>query len=207
MRIFYRSTLFIKIAKELDANRTSRQTELASQGNASRFKPDHRWRTPVCARSDRNPSRSNAQLGQDAKLPPRCRQEARCSMARVFISHSHQDKATARTVAQYLEANSTRVWLDENEILVGDSIPGRIEQGIADSDFVVVLLSKDSVTSGWVKREVETKLVDGDYRRERLLCLACFVNDRIAPGIFRLSWRTKGTPTFLAVSRLACWSC
>jgi hypothetical protein len=66
----------------------------------------------------------------------------------------------ARQVAQHLGERSTQVWLDENEILVGDSIPGKIEQGITESDFVVVLLSKHSVSSGWVKREIEAKLTN-----------------------------------------------
>ena len=79
-------------------------------------------------------------------------------MARVFISHSHKDKLTAKRVAAYLKESSAEVWIDDESILVGDSIPDRIGEGIQSSDFVLVLLSSQSVKSGWVKREVETKL-------------------------------------------------
>ena len=79
-------------------------------------------------------------------------------MAKLFISHSHRNKPIARQIFKYLKDNSENVWLDENEILVGDSIPSKIQEGLSSSDFVLVLLSSDSVKSGWVQREVESKL-------------------------------------------------
>ncbi len=79
-------------------------------------------------------------------------------MARVFISHSHRDKPTAKQVSAYLKENSADVWIDDEKILVGDSIQEKIGEGIQSSDFVLVLLSSQSVKSGWVKREIEANL-------------------------------------------------
>lgn len=80
-------------------------------------------------------------------------------MTKVFISYSQKDKVLARQIYKYLK-NSTKAWLDENEILVGDSIPNKIQEGITSSDYILVLFTKNSVESGWVKREIESKLVN-----------------------------------------------
>ncbi len=81
-------------------------------------------------------------------------------MIKVFISHSHKNKDSAKMVYDYLKNNSAQAWLDENEILVGDSIPDKIQKGLDSSDFIIILLSKYSVKSGWVKREIESKLIN-----------------------------------------------
>lgn len=43
-----------------------------------------------------------------------------------FISHSAKDKPFVRKLAADLVANGVKVWLDEQRILVGDSIPEKI---------------------------------------------------------------------------------
>ena len=50
------------------------------------------------------------------------------------------------------------VWLDQGEIGVGDSISGQIEQGLEECDFLVVLCSRASIESGWVAREVHSRI-------------------------------------------------
>jgi len=47
------------------------------------------------------------------------------------------------------------VWIDEAEIQVGDSLIEKIRQGIDVVDYLVVVLSPDSVKSEWVKKEVD----------------------------------------------------
>ena len=52
-----------------------------------------------------------------------------------FLSHSSKDKAFVRKLAADLVANGVKVWIDEQRILVGDSIPEKIAHGLAESDF------------------------------------------------------------------------
>lgn len=52
-----------------------------------------------------------------------------------FLSHSSMDKPFVRQLAADLTANEVDVWLDEQRIRVGDSIPDKIAQGLAGSDF------------------------------------------------------------------------
>lgn len=45
------------------------------------------------------------------------------------------------------------VWLDKWKITVGDDIFEKIQYGIRNSDFVIVVLSRNAISSGWVDKE------------------------------------------------------
>jgi len=96
-------------------------------------------------------------------------------MVSVFLSHSSKDKPFVRELADFLGRDGEiQVWLDEREIAPGDNIVGEIGTGL-DADFVLLILSPDSVNSNWVKEEWtdafweqtnnrKTKLVGALYR-------------------------------------------
>ncbi|HSS76033.1 MAG TPA: toll/interleukin-1 receptor domain-containing protein, partial [Thermoanaerobaculia bacterium] len=56
----------------------------------------------------------------------------------VFLSHSAKDKAVVRPIAERLRTDGLRVWLDDWEILPGDSIPAKIEEGLEHSRVLVL---------------------------------------------------------------------
>jgi hypothetical protein len=64
-----------------------------------------------------------------------------------------------------LTANGIGVWLDEQRILVGDSIPEKIAQGLAESDYFLIGISRNSTGSEWVKKELNNALVTEVQRR------------------------------------------
>lgn len=82
-----------------------------------------------------------------------------------FLSHSSIDKPFVRQLATDLKTHGIQVWLDEQNIKVGDSIPERISQGLAESDYFLFVSSKDSVQSEWVKKELSSALVTEVERR------------------------------------------
>jgi hypothetical protein len=82
-----------------------------------------------------------------------------------FLSHSSQDKAFIRQLATDLSADGIGVWLDEQRIKVGESIPERISQGLAESDYFLLAVSRKSVESEWVKKELNGALVNEVQRR------------------------------------------
>lgn len=74
----------------------------------------------------------------------------------VFISHSHKDRAF---VEQALIAELARfnidTWYSRDDIKGGSSWVRSISEGLDNSDWVVVVVSKDSATSQWVAEEVD----------------------------------------------------
>jgi hypothetical protein len=83
-----------------------------------------------------------------------------------FLSHSSVDKAFVRKLAGDLKQQEISVWLDEQRILVGDSIAEKIGQGLAESDFFLIVLTPSSVGSEWVKKELNRALLAEIERRE-----------------------------------------
>ncbi|MEI6154788.1 MAG: toll/interleukin-1 receptor domain-containing protein [Deltaproteobacteria bacterium] len=75
-------------------------------------------------------------------------------MAKIFLSHNSNDKIFTRALYKRLKAKNHDVWLDEIEIPLGGSIVGKIFDGIEDADFVIAIISKNSVSSNWVKKEL-----------------------------------------------------
>jgi TIR domain len=73
---------------------------------------------------------------------------------RVFLSYSHRDRRVARQVAAALEAEAIPVWLDDLQIRLGDSLLGKIAEAIDDVEYVVALLSRHSIDSEWVRKEL-----------------------------------------------------
>lgn len=94
----------------------------------------------------------------------RHREDAKKKVA--FLSHSSKDKAFIRQLASDLTAQGVTVWLDEQRIRVGDSIPDQIAQGLAESDYFIVAISSNSIQSEWVKKELNNALVSEVERRQ-----------------------------------------
>lgn len=62
---------------------------------------------------------------------------------KLFISHASEDKvAFVRPLVEALEAAGFQAWLDEVSLKVGDSIWKGISDGLRESDFGVIVLSK-----------------------------------------------------------------
>ena len=78
---------------------------------------------------------------------------------RVFLVHASEDKPFARRLAKAIQKAGASVWFDEWEILVGDSIVTRINEGLKECDYLVIILSKRSVESSWVERELSAGLM------------------------------------------------
>lgn len=76
----------------------------------------------------------------------------------VFVSYAQADKAVARQIAEALRNAGLLVWIDAWELAAGDSIAQRIDQAIASSDILLVLLSRSSVASNWVQSELSAAL-------------------------------------------------
>jgi hypothetical protein len=82
-----------------------------------------------------------------------------------FLSHSSADKPFIRQLAADLTANGIGVWLDEQRIRVGDSIPDKIAQGLAESDYFLIGMSNKSSESAWVQKELNNALMTEMQRR------------------------------------------
>lgn len=75
--------------------------------------------------------------------------------ASIFLSHSHADKPFVNKLANRLRQVGVKVWIDKAEIKIGDSLIQKISEAIEEMDFVGAVLSRNSVKSHWVQKELE----------------------------------------------------
>lgn len=78
----------------------------------------------------------------------------------IFLSHSSKDKAVVRRVNKDLRTHGFNTWIDEEEIPFGGSITKYIEQGLTDSDVLMVFLSQHAILSAWVQTEWQAQFFE-----------------------------------------------
>ena len=77
---------------------------------------------------------------------------------KIFLCHSSKDKDFVKSLALKLRQNNVDVWLDEWEMLPGDSLITKIQNGIDESSWFGVILSPHSVASKWCTKELNTAI-------------------------------------------------
>lgn len=102
----------------------------------------------------------------------------------VFLSHSWQDKRLARRVAKDLETLGVRVWVDEAEMRLGDSLIAKIAAAIDSVSFVVAMLSRAAVESPWVQKELEIAMTQ-EIEGRRVKVIPCIVENCPIPVFLR----------------------
>lgn len=72
----------------------------------------------------------------------------------VFLSHASPDRAIADRIAAILTEHGVPVWYSIRDILGAQQWHDEIAAALSRCDWFIVLLSPDSVSSMWVKREL-----------------------------------------------------
>lgn len=129
--------------------------------------------------------------------------------AKIFISHSSKDKKFATWLGTDLKASGHTPWFDEWDICVGESIPEKVSHGLSDADFVVVLLSINSIRSKWVEREWHAKYWS-EIEKNQTIILPLLMEDCDIPELlkmrkyadFRSSYNDGLEDVLFAVDRL-----
>jgi hypothetical protein len=102
-------------------------------------------------------------------------------MPSIFLSHSHKDKPFAGRLSERLQAHGIRTWLDEAEMHVGDSLILKIETAIREFTYLGVILSRASVSSEWVRKEVHIAMTE-EIQGRRVKVLPILYEECDVPG-------------------------
>ncbi len=79
-------------------------------------------------------------------------------MPKVFISHSWEDNAISREIAEYLKNNGAEIWIDYARISGGESLPDKMNEGLEWCDTLILIWTKAAAASYYVKLEWQCAL-------------------------------------------------
>lgn len=102
----------------------------------------------------------------------------------IFISHSHRDAEFVDKLALQLVQQKVAVWLDRWELNVGDSLLSRIQGAITGASALLVVLSRASVDSEWVTKEINAGLIR-ELEEKRTIVLPVLVETCEIPIFLR----------------------
>jgi hypothetical protein len=117
----------------------------------------------------------------------------------VFISHASEDKETiVRELANVLEKLKVKVWYDEFSLKVGDSLSASIDEGLQNSKFGIVVISRSFLEKRWtdyeyrslLSKEDKTKIilpVWHDITRDEVKSFSLYLADKLALDTSKMS--------------------
>jgi hypothetical protein len=115
----------------------------------------------ACIHKHTSGIRSEGLLTRSSSMRRRKRVSETLGPIRIYIAHSSKDSRVSKRIAKSLRRRGLEVWYDGWEIRVGDSITQRISHGLEQGDFLIAVLSRNSVKSRWVQKELSAALQIG----------------------------------------------
>ncbi len=73
---------------------------------------------------------------------------------KVFISYNHNDAFAMRAVKAHLEDNGIQVFVDIQDMGVGENIQAFIDKAFKETQIILSIVSENSLKSGWVNKEL-----------------------------------------------------
>lgn len=110
---------------------------------------------------------------------------------RAFICHSSKDKKRfVIDFAERLIGRGIDAWVDKWEMRIGDSLIRRIfDEGIDKCEFFIIILSKNSIKSKWVKQELDVAAVKRIEEETRILPIIIDDNIKIPSVLTATVWK------------------
>jgi hypothetical protein len=122
----------------------------------------------------------------------------------VFISYAFEDRQFVRELAGRLRDHDVRVWVDETELTVGDSLRGKIDEALKSCEYGIVVLSRPFFSKDWPRLELDGLLsiqtssnrkvilpvwhgIDAEQIREYSPILAGHLATRSADGVAKVT--------------------
>ena len=97
-----------------------------------------------------------------------------------FISYSSRNQDFAERLYADLQSKAVRCWYAPEDLKIGDKFRVRIDESIRMHEKLLLILSKDSVESQWVEKEVETAMErEREQGRESVVLFPIKLDDAI----------------------------
>jgi hypothetical protein len=95
-----------------------------------------------------------------------------------FISYSTRDDEFVERLYADLQVKGVRCWFAPEDLKIGEPFRQRIDDAIRLHDKLLIVLSKNSVRSAWVREEVESCL-EREFKENRLVLFPIRLDDEV----------------------------
>lgn len=95
-----------------------------------------------------------------------------------FISHSSKDSDFAERLHAGLQRKGVHVWYAPKDLNVADKFRTRIDEAIKVHDKLLIVLSKNSINSPWVEKEVEAAF-EKESREKRIVLFPIRLDNKV----------------------------
>jgi TIR domain len=109
-------------------------------------------------------------------------------VASAFVSYAHEDQEFVFALVQRLRGYGLDIRFDAVVLRIGDSLIGRISEEIKDGDFLIAIVSPDSLKSEWCKKELALAANQGIQERRIKVLPVKFRNARMPPMLEDTLW-------------------
>jgi hypothetical protein len=79
-------------------------------------------------------------------------------MAKIFVSHTHEDRDAAHQITTALAKAGLEPWLDVQELRSGDELLRTIAEVLAESEYFALVLTRRAQIKPWVLTEMRMAL-------------------------------------------------
>jgi hypothetical protein len=101
---------------------------------------------------------------------------------RCFLRHNKADKALARNIGAHLTLVGMDVWFDEWELQAGDSIPGKLNEGLEGFNAFILVWSANANRSNWVRHELNSAIMRS-VKDDTAKIIPCMIDDTPLPAL------------------------
>ncbi len=99
-----------------------------------------------------------------------------------FLSYSSKDRTWANHLKEALHKQGLKVWLDHDQIRPGELFANALERGLEESKAVALIVSPESMESGWVEEEYRRALSLTQQRKQPLQLIPVIQREAELPG-------------------------
>jgi hypothetical protein len=108
------------------------------------------------------------------------------SQKTIFISYSRKNREVAIKIYDGLKAVGYNIIMDEFSLELNDYLEGRLRKLVQDSDYVISIVSKDSLISEWVGLETIETLLQERYHNSARKFISVVIDNKIFGNAFFL---------------------
>ncbi len=100
----------------------------------------------------------------------------------VFISYSHRDREAAERITTFLTEHEIESRIDSTSLQPGHNIEDFIKESIMNSDYVLSIVSRSSLKSSWVAKEI-TNVLTVNHRHSGVF-IPCYIDEEVMSATF-----------------------